>query len=100
MPGFSRRATCHAPAEEVWKLLYDPARYTEWWEGTERVELAVRGALACGALDGRAVAVLARRAERPDVGRIDDLAPRLAALGGEEPSLAAYDALLERGGGR
>ncbi len=39
MPGFSRRATCRAPAEEVWKLLYDPARYTEWWEGTERVEL-------------------------------------------------------------
>ena len=31
--------------------------------GPARVELAVRGALAAGAHDGRAVAVLARRAE-------------------------------------
>jgi hypothetical protein len=30
-----------------------------------RVELAVRGALAAGAIDGRAVAVLARRTARP-----------------------------------
>ena len=30
--------------------------------GPDRVELAVRGALAAGAIDGRAVAVLARRA--------------------------------------
>jgi hypothetical protein len=29
-----------------------------------RVELAVRGALACGASDGRAVALLARRSRR------------------------------------
>ncbi len=68
-------------------------------QGAARVELAVKGALAAGAFDGRAVAVLARRAERPGAGRIEDLAPRLAALGGEEPSLAAYDVLLERGGG-
>ncbi len=33
--------------------------------GPEAVELAVRGALAAGAHDGRAVAVLARRADRP-----------------------------------
>ena len=31
-----------------------------------RVELAVRGALAAGASDGRAVALLARRAERAE----------------------------------
>ena len=24
-----------APVEEVWKLLYDPARFPEWWEGIE-----------------------------------------------------------------
>lgn len=39
MPDFERMASCRAPARSVWKLLYDPARYTEWWEGTERVEL-------------------------------------------------------------
>ena len=27
-----------APVEEVWKLLYDPARLPEWWEGVETVE--------------------------------------------------------------
>ena len=27
-----------APVEEVWKLLYDPARMVEWWEGIERVD--------------------------------------------------------------
>ena len=27
-----------APVEEVWKLLYDPARFPEWWEGMETVE--------------------------------------------------------------
>ena len=31
--------------------------------GPDRVELAVRGALTAGAIDGRAVAVLARRAD-------------------------------------
>jgi uncharacterized protein YndB with AHSA1/START domain len=38
MPEFSDRAPCRAPAEEVWKLLHDPARFPEWWAGTERVE--------------------------------------------------------------
>jgi hypothetical protein len=33
-------------------------------EGAERVALAVRGALAAGAFDGRAVALLSRRRER------------------------------------
>ena len=33
--------------------------------GPARVELAVRGALAAGAIDGRAVAVLARRTRAP-----------------------------------
>ena len=38
MPTFDDSATTTAPAEEVWKLLYDPARMVEWWEGIERVE--------------------------------------------------------------
>ena len=38
MPEFTIRATCHGSAEEVWKLLYDPYRYSEWWCGTARVE--------------------------------------------------------------
>ena len=63
----------------------------------ERVELAVRGALACGAFDGRAVALLARRGERPPPARLDGLAEHLRAVGQDEPSLAGYDELL---GGR
>ena len=38
MPTFDDSATTTAPAEEVWKLLYDPARMVEWWEGIERVD--------------------------------------------------------------
>ena len=38
MPTFDDSATTTAPVEEVWKLLYDPARMVEWWEGVERVD--------------------------------------------------------------
>jgi uncharacterized protein YndB with AHSA1/START domain len=38
MPTFDDSATTAAPVEEVWKLLYDPARMVEWWEGIERVD--------------------------------------------------------------
>jgi uncharacterized protein YndB with AHSA1/START domain len=38
MPTFDDSATAAAPVEEVWKLLYDPARMVEWWEGIERVD--------------------------------------------------------------
>ena len=38
MPTFDDSATAEAPVEEVWKLLYDPARMVEWWEGIERVD--------------------------------------------------------------
>ena len=30
-------AVSKAPVEEVWKLLYDPARFPEWWVGVETV---------------------------------------------------------------
>ena len=38
MPTFDDSTTTTAPVEEVWKLLYDPARFPEWWEGVETVE--------------------------------------------------------------
>jgi transposase len=64
--------------------------------GAERVELAVRGVLAAGAHDGRAVAVLLTRTERPEPEPLTDLAPRLMAADRPEPDLAGYDQLLER----
>jgi uncharacterized protein YndB with AHSA1/START domain len=38
LPTFDDSATTSAPVEEVWKLLYDPSRMVEWWEGIERVD--------------------------------------------------------------
>ena len=38
MPTFDDSTTTTAPVEEVWKLLYDPARLPEWWDGVERAE--------------------------------------------------------------
>jgi hypothetical protein len=64
-----------------------------------RVELATRGALSAGASDGRAVQVLARGPERPACAPIE-LEPRLAQIGGAEPSLDDYDQLLSNGGSR
>jgi hypothetical protein len=64
--------------------------------GAARVELAVRGTLAAGAIDGRAVAVLARRTDstiRP-APRLSGLDARLAAHDRPEPELASYDALI------
>jgi uncharacterized protein YndB with AHSA1/START domain len=37
MPTFTLTATAAAPVEEVWKLLYDPARFPQWWAGVETV---------------------------------------------------------------
>jgi uncharacterized protein YndB with AHSA1/START domain len=37
MPGFTLSAGCCAPVEEVWKLLFDPARFPDWWVGIETV---------------------------------------------------------------
>jgi uncharacterized protein YndB with AHSA1/START domain len=38
MPTFDDDTTSTAPVEEVWKLLYDPGRFPEWWQGMETVE--------------------------------------------------------------
>jgi len=65
--------------------------------GPERVVLAVRGALAAGAHDGRAVAVLARRAQASGPpARLTDLDPRLAAHERPLPNLVDYDRLHDR----
>jgi len=69
--------------------------------GPARVELAVRGALAAGAIDGRAVAVLARQSTSPTPpGRLEGLDARLAEHDRPEPNLSDYDRLLDtaRGG--
>lgn len=37
MPVFDDRERAQAPPEEVWKLLYDPSRFPQWWAGVETV---------------------------------------------------------------
>jgi transposase len=66
--------------------------------GPARVELAVRGALAAGAHDGRAVQVLARRSERAVPQPLTDLDERLRTTQRPEPDLSDYDRLLDEGG--
>ena len=39
MPGFTLTTTTRAPVEEVWKLLFDPTRFPEWWAGVETVHV-------------------------------------------------------------
>lgn len=38
MPAFDDSALIDSPPEEVWKLLYDPARLPEWMDGVGSVE--------------------------------------------------------------
>jgi len=40
MPSFRDTATAAAPAEDVWKLLYDPARFPDWWAGIGSVDVS------------------------------------------------------------
>jgi transposase len=66
--------------------------------GPDQVALAVRGALTAGAIDGRAVAVLARRAQSAPavVVPLSGLEPRLAAHERPVPEdLADYDQLRD-----
>jgi uncharacterized protein YndB with AHSA1/START domain len=44
MPSFHDSADAEAPPEEVWKLLYDPARFPDWWAGIGTVETGADGA--------------------------------------------------------
>ncbi|MBA3262637.1 MAG: hypothetical protein H0T69_09255 [Thermoleophilaceae bacterium] len=68
--------------------------------GPAPVELAVRGALAAGAHDGRAVGLLARRAERPPAVALHGLPDRLQAIQRPAPTLGDYNRLLALGGRR
>ena len=86
----------YGPSEAARQMVDVLLLAREW--GAERVELAVRGALAAGALDGRAVALLARRQERSSPPPLRELPERLRALARAEPSIAEYDEL--RGGTR
>jgi hypothetical protein len=67
--------------------------------GPDRVELAVKGALAAGAHDGRAVALLASRTDRrPQQPLLFELPPQLRGADRPAPTLDEYDAYLEQGG--
>ncbi len=43
MPSFHDTATSAAPPEEVWKLLYDPSRFPDWWAGIGTIDVKDEG---------------------------------------------------------
>jgi uncharacterized protein YndB with AHSA1/START domain len=43
MPSFHDTADSAAPPEDVWKLLYDPSRFPDWWAGIGTVEITNAG---------------------------------------------------------
>jgi uncharacterized protein YndB with AHSA1/START domain len=43
VPSFHDSATSAAAPEDVWKLLYDPSRFPDWWAGIETVEVTSDG---------------------------------------------------------
>jgi uncharacterized protein YndB with AHSA1/START domain len=43
MPSFRDSTRCGAAPEEVWKLLYDPSRFPDWWTGIGTVEVTRDG---------------------------------------------------------
>src|SRR5579862_7580523 len=43
MPSFTDNALSAGAPEEVWKLLYDPARFPDWWAGVATVEVGAEG---------------------------------------------------------
>ena len=64
-----------------------------------RVELAVQGALTAGAHDGKAVALLARQAQRPAVAALE-VDAKLQGIGAPAPrDLADYDTLRDHEAG-
>jgi uncharacterized protein YndB with AHSA1/START domain len=40
VPSFHDAATSAAAPEDVWKLLYDPSRFPDWWAGIETVDVS------------------------------------------------------------
>ena len=49
MPRYEARRTLPAPVEDVWEVLADAARWSEWWPGLVEATPSVRRALAPGA---------------------------------------------------
>ena len=43
MPSFTDTATSDAQPEDVWKLLYDPSRFPDWWAGVGTVDVTRDG---------------------------------------------------------
>jgi hypothetical protein len=43
VPAFHDSAQSAAAPEEVWKLLYDPSRFPDWWAGVGTVEVGRAG---------------------------------------------------------
>jgi uncharacterized protein YndB with AHSA1/START domain len=43
MPSFHDTASSSAAPEEVWKLLYDPSRFPDWWAGIGTVDVQNAG---------------------------------------------------------
>jgi uncharacterized protein YndB with AHSA1/START domain len=43
VPSFHDSTTSAAPPEDVWKLLYDPSRFPDWWAGIETVNITSGG---------------------------------------------------------
>ena len=43
MSGFALSAQCRAPVEEVWKLMFEPTRFPDWWAGVETVRTGTPG---------------------------------------------------------
>ena len=43
MPSFHDTATSTAAPEDVWKLLYDPSRFPDWWAGIGTIEVTGDG---------------------------------------------------------
>jgi uncharacterized protein YndB with AHSA1/START domain len=43
MPSFTDTVTAEASPEEVWKLLYDPSRFPDWWAGIGTVDVTGDG---------------------------------------------------------
>jgi hypothetical protein len=44
MPEFEDHARSDAPPQDVWKLLYDPGRFPDWWAGVGSVAAGQAGA--------------------------------------------------------
>jgi uncharacterized protein YndB with AHSA1/START domain len=43
VPSFHDIVSSAAPPEEVWKLLYDPSRFPDWWAGVATVHVEDEG---------------------------------------------------------